>query len=236
MKCGKCGKQFDEAVNGICPMCGQPYSRTGRRLISGDRGIRRGMVLLLLVIAATAAACNMKKRHIAGLYQIVDFESETAETGQMFQINGRRLKVEKAEVVDTSALSGMPKDQKLIAVKVSLMPGDGKRSITTEPGMIYLSDGCICRQWLDERTLDRILSPGEPSDGEEADYSPGEVLTEYDYADDVLLTERRGTFYFLMDEEVQTASISFDQLRREDGISVLEKRVSVPLSFEEGTP
>ena len=205
------------------------------------------VVIAIAAIIATIIACNIKKMQVARIYETVDYEQEFAEAGEIFEINGRLLVVEKAEVVDTSMLEGISKGDNLIAVTVGILPvEEWSRSWGAE--MVYLSDGLTCRQCLDSYTLGDILVKKESESGDyyvEEDnvleqlydleeFEEEEILTGYNYLDYDSADGKTGKFYFLMDKDAGIVEISFDQEMEKDGVSVLERRVSIPLVIEEG--
>lgn len=303
MRCGRCGKHFDEEMySGICPKCGHfnnrrteydvsryfsakfddggktstgvqaakqheklhemydkynmhrpgskqggtgGYPQTGPHRVKKEKNIVTPVcvVMAVLVIAFTTVACNLKKREITEIYRTVDFEWETAEAGQIFEVNDRLLLVEGAEVVDTSMMSGIAEEEKLVAVTVEILPSEEWNSDWAYH-VVYLSDGYTCRECLDSYALGTITSLDEfpvgadPYDIMEELYdmreSMGEdILTESDYLNYDYGEGRTGKFYFLADGDVRNVTISFEQEGTEKGVPVLEKRVSVPLVLEE---
>jgi len=299
MRCGRCGKSFDEEMySGICPKCGHFNNRRaeydvsryfsakfdgqekvstsaqaakqhaklhkmydqynmhrqgqqGRAKLSGA-GKEKNIVPVICVVIAIAAiiatfiACNIKRMQVAQIYESVDYEQEFAEPGEIFEVNGRLLVVEKAEIVDTSMLEGISKGDSLAAVTVEVLPAEGW-SGSRGAERVYLSDGLACRQCLDSYTLGDILVRKENEAGDyyveednvlEQLYALGEfdeeeILTGYNYLDYDSVGGKTGKFYFLMDKDAETIEISFDQEMEKDGIPVLEKRVSIPLAIEE---
>ena len=325
MRCGRCGKNFDEEMySGICPKCGHfnnrqaeidvsqyfsarfddgggkvstsaqaakqheklhemydkynmhrpgakqsgtvnypqvnrpappnPYQRnvTQRNIAQAklyekekERNIVTPICVILAVFAivATIIVCNLKKREIEEIYRTVDFEQETAEAGQVFEVNGRLLMVDRAEVVDTSLMSGIPEGEKLVAVTVEILPSEEWDSGWADH-LVYLSDGSTCIQCLDSYALESIVSleefpvAGDPYDIMEKIYDMRQsmvedILTGSDYLNYDYGEGKTGTFYFLTEEEVGNVTISFDQEGTKNGVSVLEKRVSVPLVLGE---
>lgn len=201
------------------------------------------VILAVFAIVATVIAGNLKKREIEEIYRTVDFEQETAEAGQVFEVNGRLLMVDKAEVVDTSLMSGIPEAEKLVAVTVEIFPSEEWNSGWAYH-TVYLSDGNVCRQCLDSYALESIVSldefpaSGDPYDIMEKLYDMREsmvedILTESDYLNYDYGEGRTGTFYFLADKGAGNVTISFDQEGTKNGVSVLEKRVSIPLVLGE---
>lgn len=200
-------------------------------------------VIAVLAIVSTIAVCSLKKREIAEIYQTVDFEQETAEAGQIFEINGRLMMVEKAEVVDTSMMSGISEAEKLMAVTVEILPAENWDGGWADH-IVYLSDGYTCRQCLDSYalgsivTLDEFPDGGDPYAIMEEFYDmrqamEEDILTGSDYLDYSSAEGKTGKFYFVTDKEAESVTISFDQEGTKNGVSVLEKRVSVPLMPKE---
>ena len=210
-------------------------------------------VLAAVTVVATIIACNIKRVSLTKSYTTLDYEQEFAGPGELFEINGRMLVVEKAEVVDTSMLDDIPAHipagDKLVAVTVGVLPTEEwDRSFTS--GMVYLSDGYTCSQYLDSYTLGDVLikksSGGESSYYVTDDiieelysmegYDAEEILTGYNYLDYSSVEGKTGKFYFLTGKDAGVVTISFDQEKEKEGISILEKRVSVALVLEEETP
>lgn len=210
-------------------------------------------VIAALSIIMTVVACNIKRISLTESYSTLDYEQEYAGAGEVFEINGRMLIVEKAETVDTSMLDDIPahipRGEKLVAVTVGVLPTEEwDRSFTS--GMVYLSDGDTCNQYLDSYTLGDILIK-ESSGGESSyyvtddileelyaagEYAGEEILTGYNYLDYSSAEGKNGKFYFLAGKDAGTVTISFDQAKEKNGVSILEKRVSVPLALEEEMP
>ena len=197
----------------------------------------------MFAIAVTVIAGNLKKREIEEIYRTVDFEQETAEAGQVFEVNGRLLLVEGAEVVDTSMMSGIAEAEKLVAVTVEILPSEEWDSDWAYH-TVYLSDGSACRQCLDSYALESIVSldefpaSGDPYDIMEKIYDMRQsmvedILTGSDYLNYDYGEGKTGTFYFLIDKGAGNVAISFDQEGTKNGVSILEKRVSVPLVLGE---
>ena len=319
MRCGRCGKHFDEEMySGICPKCGHfnnrqaeydvskyfsakfddggktstgvqaakqheklhemydkynmhrpvarqagtgnyhqanrpaqpnPYQRNVTQTKPREKERERNIVtpicaiLAVFAIAVTVIAGNLKKREIEEIYRTVDFEQETAEAGQVFEVNGRLLLVEGAEVVDTSMMSGIAEAEKLVAVTVEILPSEEWDSDWAYH-TVYLSDGSACRQCLDSYALESIVSldefpaSGDPYDIMEKIYDMRQsmvedILTGSDYLNYDYGEGKTGTFYFLIDKGAGNVTISFDQEGTKNGVSILEKRVSVPLVLGE---
>lgn len=201
------------------------------------------VIIAVAAIVVTVAACSLKKREIAGIYQTVEFEQETAEAGQIFEVNGRLLVAEKAEVVDTSLMSGIAEEEKLVAVTVKILPAEEWDGAWADH-IVYLSDGRTCRQCLDSYALDSLVSLDEFPDGEDPyaimeelydmrEAMEKDILTEYNCLGYDSLEGKTGKFYFLTGREAENVTISFDQEGTKSGVSVLEKRVGVPLVLEE---
>ena len=211
------------------------------------------LIIAVFSVVATIIACNVKRISLTESYCTLDYEQESAGAGEVFEINGRLLVVEKAEVVDTSMLDDIPghisAEDKLVAVTVGILPTkEWDRSRTS--GRVYLSDGYTCSQYLDSNTIGDILiresSGGESSyyvtddiieelyamDG----YEGGEILAGYNYLDYSSVEGKSGKFYFLTGKDAGVVTISFDQEKEKNGVSILEKRVSIPLVLEEETP
>lgn len=210
-------------------------------------------VIAVFSIIMTVVACNIKRISLTESYSTLDYEQEYAGVGEVFEINGRMLIVEKAETADTSMLDDIPahipRGEKLVAVTVGVLPTEEwDRSFTS--GMVYLSDGDTCNQYLDSYTLGDILikkSSGGESSYYVADdileelyaadeYAGEEILTGYNYLDYSSVEGKNGKFYFLAGKDAGTVTISFDQAKEKNGVSILEKRVSVPLVLGEEMP
>lgn len=236
------------------------YARHQHRQAGADGGTKEKNIVMPIcaVIAAfsiiiTVIACNIKRVSLTESYSTLDYEQEYAGAGEVFEINGRMLVVEKAEAVDTSMLDDIPahipRGEKLVAVTVGVLPTEEwDRSWTS--GMVYLSDGYTCNQYLDSYTLGDILIK-ESSGGESSyyvtddileelygmnEYAGEEILTGYNYLDYSSAEGKTGKFYFLTGKDGEEVTISFDQAKEKNGVSVLEKRVSVPLVLEEEMP
>ena len=215
------------------------------------------IVISVLAIIITAAGCYIKWVRLKEIYCTLDYEQEFAEAGEIFEINGRMIIVEKAEVVDTSMLDDIsvhiPVEDKLVAVTVDILPTDETdRGRSEETSLVYMSDGYSYRKNLDYFALGDILIKEASEDGESAYYvtddiakelyfmerfDEKEVLSEYDYLYYHYASEgKTGKYYFLAAKDADEVTISFDLGREKSGISVLEKRVSVPLVLEEETP
>lgn len=240
-----------------------PYQQAMRhqyRQAGADGGTKEKNIVMPIcaVIAAfsiiiTVIACNIKRVSLTESYSTLDYEQEYAGAGEVFEINGRMLVVEKAEAVDTSMLDDIPahipRGEKLVAVTVGVLPTEEwDRSWTS--GMVYLSDGYTCNQYLDSYTLGDILIK-ESSGGESSyyvtddileelyamnEYAGEEILTGYNYLDYSSVEGKNGKFYFLVGKDREEVTISFDEAKEKNGVSVLEKRVSVPLVLEEEMP
>lgn len=235
-----------------------PQHRYGQARTDGgvkEKNIVLPICVVIAVLAAimTVVACNIKRISLTESYSTLDYEQEYAGAGEVFEINGRMLIVEKAEVVDTSVLDDIPahipRGEKLIAVTVGILQTEEwDRSWTS--GMVYLSDGYTCNQYMDSYTLGDILIK-ESSGGESSYYvaddileelyalnedAGEEILTGYNYLDYSSVEGKTGKFYFLTGKDAEEVTISFDQAKEKNGVSILEKRVSVPLVLEEEMP
>lgn len=221
-----------------------PYQQTagqyGKPALSGEEKERNIVTPICVVIAVaaivmTVIACNIKRISLTESYSTLDYEQEYAGAGEIFEINGRMLVVEKAEVVDTSMLDDIPvhipREEKLVAVTVGVLPTE-EWDRSFHSGMVYLSDGYTCSQYLDSYTLgDIILEEPYALDG----YAGEEILTGYNYLD-YSSEGKSGKFYFLIGKDAGVVTISFDQEKEKNGVSILEKRVSIPVPLEEEIP
>lgn len=236
-----------------------PYQQRGAQARADGVAKEKNIVVLICAVIAalsiimTVVACNMKRISLTESYSTLDYEQEYAGAGEVFEVNGRMLIVEKAETVDTSMLDDIPahipRGEKLVAVTVGVLPTEEwDRSFTS--GMVYLSDGDTCNQYLDSYTLGDILIK-ESSGGESSyyvtddileelyaagEYAGEEILTGYNYLDYSSAEGKNGKFYFLAGKDAGTVTISFDQAKEKNGVSIMEKRVSVPLALEEEMP
>lgn len=183
------------------------------------------IAIAVLAIAGTAVGCHLKEQSMEETYCTLEFEQDTAQAGEVFEVNGCRIIVEKANVLDISALDGMPNDEKLVAVTVEILPADksGNNGIS---GEVYVSDGSSYKLPLDVYTVMEFFYDG--------DYSMWkDIFYRYDFLSDIPADGKTGNFYFLVDENAGDISITFDEGSEEDGIYALHRRVSVPLQLEE---
>lgn len=177
------------------------------------------IVIAVLAILVSVLGVQIKKNNLSETYNTLDYEQQYAGVGELFEINDRLLMVEKAEVIDTSGLDGMPVGEKLVAVTVEILPTDDwKRDDMS--GTVYVSDGYHCKQYLDSYVVNGFLGAQD-------------VLTGYDYLSYFSAEEMTGRFYFFVDEDAGEITISFDEDKEEDTVFVLQKRVSVSLLLKE---
>lgn len=184
------------------------------------------VAIAVLAIVGTTIGCQLKRRSLENIYYTVEFEQETAEAGEIFEMNERLLVVDEARVVDTSALEGMPKGEKLVAVTVEILPAEVRGSDNGD-GDVYVSDGSSYKIPLDDYVVLDIFYDGDYSmrDGILSKYSfYGYIPTDGDYGD----------CYFFVDKDAEELTISFEEGSKKDGIYVLHRRVSIPLRLEEG--
>lgn len=183
------------------------------------------IAIAVLAIAGTAVGCQLKKQSLKNIYDTLDFEKETVQAGESFEINERRFVVERAKVVDTSALSGMPEGEKLVAVSVEILPTEVRGSDNTS-GDVYVSDGSSYKMPLERYTVTDILYDG--------DYSMGDdILSEYSFYGYISADGKNGECYFFVDDDAEEITISFEEGSKKEGIYVLHRRVSVSLQLEE---
>lgn len=181
------------------------------------------IVIGILSIVCTAALCYLKGQSLETTYSTLDFEQETVEPGELFEIKAQLLIVGEAETVDTSAQEGMPEKEKLVAVSVELLPADGG---SNGAGNVYVSDGSSYKLPLNDYTVKDILYDG--------DYSMGDdILSQYDFNGNTSTEGKTGKLYFLVDENAKEICVSFEEGNQKDGLYVLHRRVSVPLQLEE---
>lgn len=184
------------------------------------------IVVAVLAIAVTVIACQLKRQKLEDIYFTLEFEKETAQAGELFELSERLLIVDKARVVDTSGLEGLPKGEKLVAVGVEILPAEEQGSDDTS-GEVYVSDGTSYKTPLDQYTVVDLLYDG--------DYSrEKEVLSQYSFYGYIPEDGKKGECYFFVDEDAEEISISFDEEEEKDGLYVLQRRVSVALQIEEG--
>lgn len=203
--------------------------------------------IMVLAVAGTAALCNVKKQWVMEKYQTLDYERQTAGVGELFEINGRLLMVKGAKAMQ---MNGAPTGEKLVAVSVEILPADGEsRYLTSDT--VYVFDGVSCKEYLDSYVVSEDIFGGEyfvesnltEDYGTEEDILDGlysmqelmetEILTGYNYLDYGSEDGKTGDFYFLVNEAADEITISFDETNEENDISILQKRVSVPLQLGE---
>lgn len=183
------------------------------------------IVIAVLAVAGTAVGCRLKKQSLEKIYYTVEFEKETVQAGELFEMNERLFVVDKAKVVDTSALYGMPEGEKLVAVTVEILPAEGRDSEDTS-GDVYVSDGSSYKIPLERYTVTDILYNG--------DYSMGDdILSKYSFQGYISAAGENGNCYFFVDEDAEEITISFEEGSKKDGIYVPHRRVSVPLQLGE---
>lgn len=183
------------------------------------------IVIAVMAVAITAVGCYLKEQSMEETYCTLEFEQETAQAGELFEVHERLFIVDKAKVVDTSALDGMPKDEKLVAVNVELLPAD-KSGNGDASGEVYVSDGSSYKLPLNDYTVTDILYDG--------DYSMGDgIFSRYTFSGYISSSGKTGDLYFLVDENAEEISITFEEGSEKDGIYVLQRRVSIPLKLEE---
>lgn len=184
------------------------------------------IVIAVLAIAVTAAGCQLKKQSLLETCYTVEFEQETAQAGEIFEMNERLLVVDEAKVVDISALEGMPKGEKLVAVTMEILPvEEAVREYDT--GDVYVSDGSSYKMPLDDYVVRDTFYDG--------DYSvEDEILSKYSFYGYIPKDGECGDCYFFVDENAEEIVLSFEERSKKNGLYVLRRRVSVPLQLEEG--
>ncbi|MBD5550662.1 MAG: hypothetical protein HDQ96_05715 [Lachnospiraceae bacterium] len=183
------------------------------------------IVIAILAVSVTVVCCYLKEQSMEETYSTLDFEQETAQPGELFEVYERLFIVDKARVVDTSALEGMPRGEKLVAVAIELLPAD-KSGDDDVSGEVYVSDGSSFKMSLDSYTMTEILYDG--------DYSMRDgIFSGYDFQGYISMAGRTGDLYFFVDENAEEITISFDEGNKKDGIYALQRRVSVSLQLEE---
>lgn len=184
------------------------------------------IVIAILAVSVTVVCCHLKEQSMEETYSTLDFEQETAQSGELFEVYERLFIVDKAKVVDTSALEGMPKGEKLVAVTVEVLPSDTSNYDLS--GEVYVSDGSSYKVPLDNYTVMNILYDGDYSMGD--DIFPG-----YSFQGNIYIQSdgKTGDFYFFVDENAEDITLFFDEGSEKDGIYVLNRRVNVSLQLEE---
>ncbi len=198
--------------------------------------------IMVLAVAGTAALCNVKKQQVMENYQTLEYERQTAGVGELFEISGWLLTVREVKAMEMSSL---PAGEKLVAVSVEILPAN-EDSEYQESATVYVFDGVSCKEYLDSYVVEDDIFGGayfEESDLTEEDILDGlysmqesmgaEILTGYNYLGYGSKNGRMGAFYFLVDEAADEITISFDETNEENDISILQKRVSVPLQLGE---
>lgn len=184
------------------------------------------IAIAVLAIAGTAIGCQMKKQSLEKTCYTLEFEEETAQAGEIFEFNERLLVVDEAKVVDTSALEGMPKGEKLVAVTMEILPVE-EAVREYETGDVYVSDGTSYKIPLSEYVVMETLYDG--------DYSMSDdVLSYYSFYGYIPKDGEYGCCYFFVDEDAQEIMISFEERSEKNGLYVLNRRVSIPLQLGEG--
>lgn len=184
------------------------------------------IVIAVLAIAGTAAACQSKKQSLEKLYYTVEFEQETVQAGEPFEMNGRLIAAEKVKEVDTSALEGMPQGEKLVAVTAEILPAEAE-SDDNASASIYVWDGSSYKKPLNDYVILDLFYDGDYS-------AKADILSEYSFYGYISADGKRGDCYFFVDEDAEELTISFEEGSKKDGIYVLNRRVSIPLLLEEG--
>lgn len=183
------------------------------------------ILIAVLAVCVTVLCGHLKTQSLEKLYFTLDVEELTAQAGELFEINGYLLMVDTAKVVDTSAVEGMPEGEKLVVVTVAVQSAGGS-GMDEKSGEVYVSDGSSYKPLLNDYTVLDILYDG--------DYSMGEdIFNKYSLYGYAVAKGKSGECYFLVEENAEEISISFEEGRKEDGLYILQKRVSVPLKLEE---
>lgn len=184
------------------------------------------VIIAVLAIVGTVFGSQLKRQSLERTCYTLDFEQETAQAGEIFELNERLLVVDEAKVVDTSALEGMPEGEKLVAVTVEILPVE-ERVKEYENGEVYVSDGSSYKIPLGDYTVMETLYNG--------DYSMSDdVLSEYSFYGYIPTDGEYGDCYFFVDEDAEEIMISFEERSKKNGLYVLRRRVSVPLQLGEG--
>lgn len=213
-------------------------------------------VMIMLTIVFTVIAVRLKEHSIMQDAIVQDdrtdalpnFEQISVGAGEVFEVYGRKIIVEKAEESDISGVGGYF-GEKLAAVTVEVLPaeeGYADESKEWEDRVVYVSDGFSCKENLDGETVADIFFCKENGEddihfAEELEYIEKFMEKEYIFATDNYLYDcpkegQKGKFYFFVNEEAENITISFEERdeKKEDlNVSVLKKRVSVPLALEE---
>lgn len=209
---------------------GSPYRSAGGQT-KAYREKTKGVVMpiciaiAVLAIIGTVIGCRLKRQSLEETYHTLEFEQETVQPGELFELNGRLFVVGEAKVVDTSALDGMPTGEKLVAVSMEILPAEKGGSAGTS-GAVYVWDGSSYKLALSDYVVEDVFYGGDCPEEKE-------ILDRYSFYSYIPSDGRKGECYFFVGEDAEEISISFEEGDERDELYVLERRVSVPLQLEE---